>query len=99
MVIWALIVSFVVGAVCAVRLPVLIFTLMVSLVAIVFAAISLHAGTSLASTAIWTLVYAAALEIGYVLAHGLLYFLYIKRSERASRQQPPLDLPSKYSSD
>ncbi len=99
MAIWALIVSFVVGAVCAVRLPILIFTLVVFLVATVFAAINIHAGISVASTAIWTIAYAASLEIGYVLAHALLYFLYIKRSERASRQQSPLDLPSKYSSE
>jgi hypothetical protein len=95
---WALAVSFVVGAICAVRLPVLIFTLIVVFVMIAFAAASMTMGNSVLATALWSLAYAAMLEAGYIFVHGLFYLFYVKRAARGSKR-PSSEIRSKYSSD
>ncbi len=85
---WAIAVAFLVGAVSAVRLPVLIFTLIVALVVAVFAVTSYGLGASIVSSALWGLAYAAALEAGYVFAHCLFYMVYVRRSSREDKQTP-----------
>lgn len=93
----AIALAFLVGAVCAVRLPVLIFTLVVALVVFVFGIINYGIGNPLVSSALWALAYAAALEAGYVFAHCLFYLLYVRRSIRHEKQAPN-EIRSKYTS-
>jgi hypothetical protein len=95
---WAIAVSFVVGAVCAVRLPVLLFTIVVALVVVVFAVTSHSIGNSVGSSALWALAYAAALEAGYVFSHCLFYLAYVRRSSQASKADSS-EMRSKYSAD
>jgi hypothetical protein len=94
----AIAVAFLIGAVCAVRLPVLIFTLIVALVMVVFGAISYSSGYSLGSAALFAVIYAAALEGGYVLAHFVFYLVYVRRASRGDKRRSG-KVTSKYSSE
>ncbi|MBO9196849.1 hypothetical protein J5277_22315 [Rhizobium sp. 16-449-1b] len=94
----AIVIAFIVGAVCAVRLPVLIFTLIVALVVVVFAVTSHGLGDSIGSSVLWGLAYAAALEAGYVFAHCLFYMVYVRRSSREDKQ-PSAKITSRYPSE
>ncbi|SEI00597.1 hypothetical protein SAMN05216228_101560 [Rhizobium tibeticum] len=93
---WALLVSFVIGAVCALRMPILVFTLVVIAVMIACGVASYATGSSFLHAIGWGLIFAAVLEAGYVFTHGVLFFLYARRAnnERTSRK-----VHSKYSAD
>ncbi|MDI7862986.1 hypothetical protein MRS76_13565 [Rhizobiaceae bacterium n13] len=95
---WALAVSFVIGAICAVRMPVLIFTLIVVAVMFVYAGASYSSGTSVVHAIAWGVALAAVLQAGYVFTHVLLYFFYTRRSADAHKRAPQ-DIRSKYSAD
>ncbi|WP_028747161.1 hypothetical protein [Rhizobium mesoamericanum] len=95
---WAIAVSFLVGAICAVRLPVLLFTLIVALIVVVFAVIGHGLGNSFATVAVWAIIYAAALEAGYLFVHWLFYLFYVKRTAQKTKQASP-EIRSKYSAE
>lgn len=95
---WALAVSFIIGAVCGLRMPVLIFTLVVLGVMIVYASISYSAGVPLARAIAWGFVFAAVLEAGNIFTHLLLYVFYTRRADGA-RKRTPQEMQSKYPAD
>ncbi|MDP9811581.1 putative membrane protein [Rhizobium tibeticum] len=93
---WALLVSFVIGAICALRMPILVFTLVVVAVILTCAIASYSTGSTFLHSIGWGLLFAAVLEAGYLFTHGVLYFLYARRGHngRTSRK-----VQSKYSAD
>lgn len=92
---WTVAVSFAVGALCGLRVPVLIFALLVLLVMSVFVIASIGSGHPALTTAMWVFIYGAVLEAGYVLVHGLLYLFYVKG--RAKNKEPSnLKIRSKF---
>ncbi|MDQ0562026.1 putative membrane protein [Rhizobium mesoamericanum] len=66
---WALVVSFLIGAICALRMHVLIFTLIVVAVLIAYTGVSLSTGSSFTHAIAWGFVFASVLEAGYVVIH------------------------------
>jgi hypothetical protein len=95
---WALVISFIIGAICGVRVPVLIFTLIVILVIAVFVATGLGLGYPIFQVFYWSVLLAAVIEAGYAAAHGVLYLFYVNgRSRREKRAA--IAMKSKYSSD
>ncbi len=93
---WALAICFVIGAISALRLPVLIFTLIVLVVMAAYAVFSFSTGSAVLPAVGWSIAFAAALEAGYLFTHGALYFLYVRRaSDRRSAQK----IQSKYTAD
>ncbi len=93
---WAIAVCFVIGAVCALRLPVLIFALIVAVVIAAYFFIGISAGWQVAHTLAWSAVIGVALEAGYLSTHGAFYILYVRsaKRDRAHRQ-----IQSKYKSE
>lgn len=80
---WIIASCFVVGAVCASRIPVLIFALIVLCSSlIVFGASSLAGGTAWSSIGYAVLV-AVVLEAGYVAGHLLLYLYFSRHAGRS----------------
>lgn len=90
---WALTLSFLVGAVCAVRLPVLLFTVIVVIVVVAFA--SFITASSTTETVIWAFIYAGVLEAGYLFVHCLFYLVYVRRAARTNKRSPA-EMTSKY---
>ncbi|KQV70495.1 hypothetical protein ASC90_09460 [Rhizobium sp. Root1220] len=95
---WEFVVAFLVGAACALRMPVLVFTIVVLIVLIAYAAASYTTGSSALSSMIWAFIFAAVLEAGYLVSHGILYLVYVKGAGR-ERKRSSADVSSKYSAD
>jgi uncharacterized protein (DUF2062 family) len=95
---WAIAVSFAIGVICAMRMPVLIFTFVVLVVIIAYAIASCTIGSPFAQSLAWGLAFAAVLEAGYLSGHGILFSLYSRRTERGRRRLWQ-KLHSKYSAD
>lgn len=95
---WAIAVSFLIGVICALRMPVLIFTLTVLIVMIAYAIASYSIGSSLLQSVAWSLAFAVVLEAGYLSGHGILYCLYSQRTE-GGRRRLWQKVHSKYSAD
>lgn len=95
---WALVISFILGAVCALRLPILIFTLVTLVVIFLFAASAIGMGYTVATAAMWAILLTVAIEAGYVAMHGVFYLLYVRKRE-FDRKRTPLEVNSKYSAD
>jgi len=93
---WALALSFLVGAVCAVRLPVLLFTVIVVIVVVAFASF-ISAGSTV-ERVVWAFTHAGALEAGYLFVHCLFYLVYVRRAARVGKR-PAAEMTSKYSPD
>ncbi|CCM78313.1 hypothetical protein [Rhizobium mesoamericanum] len=66
---WALVVSFLIGAICALRMPVLIFTLIVVAVLIAYTGVSLSTGSPFTHAIGWGFIFVSVLEAGYVVIH------------------------------
>lgn len=77
---WSIILAFFVGSICAIRFPIFHFTLVVTIGMIAYGLSCVMSDWSVASAAIWSIVYGAALEIGYVFSHLILFFVYRKVS-------------------
>ncbi|GAC1045786.1 hypothetical protein [Rhizobium sp. No.120] len=75
---WGLIVSFVVGALCALRVPILLFTIIVLVVMVGYALSNIGSDSSALDIAAWSFILAAVLEAGYIFPHLLLYIIYVK---------------------
>ncbi len=93
---WAIAVCFVIGAVCALRLPVLIFALIVAVVIAAYFFIGITAGWELVPTLAWSAVIGVALEAGYLLTHGAFYVLYVRSAKKNRAHQ---QIQSKYNSE
>ncbi|KKX24482.1 hypothetical protein [Rhizobium sp. LC145] len=76
---WALVISFIIGAFCAIRLPILIFTLIVILVVFVFALTGIGLGYSLPTIAFWSFLLVASLEAGCAATHAFFYVMFVRR--------------------
>ena len=95
---WALIISFLIGAVCALRVPVLIFALIVLVVMVAYAGVSYSTGSSLMQAIAWGFVFSVVLEAGYVFTHVLLHSFYTRRASDAEKRSPQ-QAQSKYHAD
>ncbi|MBB3399616.1 MULTISPECIES: hypothetical protein [unclassified Rhizobium] len=95
---WALVISFLIGAVCALRVPVLIFTLIVLVVMIAYAGASYFAGSPVLNAFAWGFVFAVVLEAGYVFAHVVLHAFYARRASDTEKRAPQQAQP-KYPAD
>lgn len=87
---WALLISFVVGALCAARIPVLHFTILVLAVMIAYAFIGTSSGGGVIDRVLSCAAYAVLLEAGYMFSHLLYYLIVaklIKRDNKASKLQ------------
>ena len=76
---WALVISFIIGALCAIRLPILIFTLIVALVVVVFSLTGAALGYSFSTIANWSVLLASALEAGCMATHAFFYVAFVRR--------------------
>jgi uncharacterized membrane protein len=85
---WALAISLLIGAVCALRVPVLIFALLVLAVLAIYAVVSYTTGNTLWYAIGWGIAFAVALEAGYVLTHVLLHAFYARRVDNAEKRAP-----------
>lgn len=94
---WALLISFVIGALCATRIPVLHFTILVSAVMIAYAMIGIASGSAVMDTILWCAAYAVLLEAGYMFSHLAYYMIVVKVTKRDS--QEPSKLHSRTSPD
>ncbi|WP_105426788.1 hypothetical protein [Neorhizobium tomejilense] len=93
---WALVIAFIIGLLCAARLPILIFTLFVLAVVIVLATTAIVLDYSISDTLTWAFLAAVALEAGCVAMNGIFYLLYVRRRVNG-REQSSLGANSKYS--
>ncbi|MBP2561343.1 membrane protein implicated in regulation of membrane protease activity [Neorhizobium galegae] len=93
---WDLVIAFIIGLLCAVRLPILIFTLVVLVVIVVLTVTAIVLGNSLFEALTWAFLVAAALEAGCVAMNGIFYLLYVRRHVN-ERKQSPLEVNSKFS--
>jgi len=85
---WALVVSFLIGAICALRVPVLIFTLIVLVVMIAYAGVSYSTGSPFTHAIAWGFVFAVVLEAGYVFTHVFLHAFYTRLASDAEKRAP-----------
>lgn len=95
MVIWALLLSAAIGALCGIWLHVVVFTLLSVIVAFVFLLSAFMSGLSLSTILIWVLMLSTALSAGYIASHLLRYVLH-SRGQLAKRRHPELNAGSKY---
>lgn len=96
---WAIAVSFLTGVVCALRMPILIFTLIVLIVMIACAIASYSVGSSLLQSIAWALAFAGVLEAGYLSGHGILHCLYSRRRTAVGRRRLWRKIHSRYPAD
>jgi len=93
---WAFAICFVIGAICALRLPILIFTLIVVFVMLGYAIVGVTTGSGILAAIAWAMALATLLEAGYLFTHAILYCVYTRRASgaRSSRK-----IQSKYTAD
>ena len=89
-------ICFILGAVSALRMPILVFTLVVMVVMGAYTIFSVVAGTSFFLALGLSVALASVLEAGYIFTHGVLYLVYVRRANetRAHRK-----IESKYTTD
>lgn len=75
---WGLIISFAVGVLCALRVPILHFTIIVLIVMVGYAIANIGSGNSVLAVIGWSFILAAVLEAGYIFPHVLFYVVYVK---------------------
>lgn len=83
---WGLIISFAVGVLCALRVPILHFTIIVLIVMVGYALANIGSGSSALHILRWSFVLAVVLEAGYIFPHVLLYVVYVKLLGRDIRR-------------
>lgn len=88
---WDYLVWFVIGAICAVRLPILPFTLVVVVGIACYAFTLIGSGNPATTITLWCLFYAASLQAGYFFTHFLLYLIYVKIGGRDRKRRPNAD--------
>lgn len=75
---WGLIISFAVGVLCALRVPILHFTIIVLIVMVGYALANIGSGNSAINIIGWSFILAAVLEAGYIFPHVIFYVVYVK---------------------
>ncbi|MEZ2218587.1 hypothetical protein [Rhizobium sp. RCC_161_2] len=83
---WGLVLSFAVGALCALRVPILHFTIIVLAIMVGYAAMQIGTGSSVTDILLWSALLAVVLEAGYVFPHLLFYVVYVKLLGRDRRR-------------
>ncbi|WP_105431318.1 hypothetical protein [Neorhizobium sp. T6_25] len=92
---WVLVIAFIIGLLCAARLPILIFTLFVLAVVIVLATTAIVLDYSISDAVTLAFLVAVALEAGCVAMNGIFYLLYVRRRVN-ERERSSLGANSKY---
>ncbi|CDZ40587.1 Hypothetical protein NGAL_HAMBI1145_54560 [Neorhizobium galegae bv. officinalis] len=92
---WVLVIAFIIGLLCAARLPILIFTLFVLAVVIVLATTAIVLDYSISDALTWAFLVTVALEAGCVAMNGIFYLLYVRRRVNG-RERSSLGANSKY---
>ncbi|MGV1760061.1 hypothetical protein [Rhizobium sp. P44RR-XXIV] len=85
---WGLIISFAVGVLCALRVPILHFTIIVLIVMVGYSLANIGSANSTLDNIGWSFVLAAVLEAGYIFPHVLLYLVYVKILGRDLNRSP-----------
>lgn len=80
----ALILAVIIGAVCAVRLHVAVFSVVLFVLIAGSVCASVVAGYGLVESFVWAAMYAIALEAGYVSVYGVLHGIRIRCARRAN---------------
>ena len=75
---WSLFATFFVGAICALRLPIFHFTVFLVVGILIAVLIFIVGGASEFGIIRSVIIYAVALELGYVFANYSLYLIYTK---------------------
>ncbi|EJK86703.1 hypothetical protein MOV66_06210 [Agrobacterium sp. SHOUNA12C] len=83
---WGLVLSFAVGALCALRVPILHFTILVLAIMVGYAVMNIGTASSAIEVFSWTALLAVILEAGYVFPHLLFYVVYVKLLGRDRRR-------------
>jgi uncharacterized protein YqgC (DUF456 family) len=79
---WGLLVSFLIGALCAIRLPALHFMLVVIMGISAYALIYQGSYSSNGNLILWCIIYAAMLQVGYVFSNFIFYLIYSRAGSR-----------------
>ncbi|HEY0122522.1 MAG TPA: hypothetical protein VGC14_12320 [Rhizobium sp.] len=87
---WGLVLSFVVGALCALRVPILHFTIVVLAIMVGYAVMNIGTGSSVTEICAWSALLAVVLEAGYLFPHLLFYVVYVKLLGRDRRRSPEI---------
>lgn len=93
---WSFLVWILVGMVCAIRVPILHFTLVVIAGVCVYAVVFQSSYVSAGQLLVWCLIYGALLQFGYVCTHCIFYLTYIRtavKERRSSSQKSVRILP------
>jgi len=85
---WGLFLSFAVGVLCALRVPILHFTIIVVLIIAGYVMANIGSGRSAAELASWSAILAVVLEAGYLFPHLLFYLVYVKLLGRDRSRLP-----------
>lgn len=76
--IWALILSTAIGALCGIWLHVVVFTIIAVLVAVVFLTTAAMSGLPILTAISWSLMFSATLGFGYIASHLLRYVVSVR---------------------
>lgn len=85
---WGLVLSFAVGALCALRVPILHFTIIVVAIMVGYAVMNIGTSSSVTEILAWSMLLAIVLEAGYVFPHLLFYLVYVKLLGRDRPRSP-----------
>jgi uncharacterized membrane protein len=96
--VWAVILSLIVGAVCAVWLPILIYTIAAAVLVIGCTVAGFIAGLGAMEIAGRAFFLTLALASGCIAAHVGLYLVYVRR-KATSEKRNEVEIGSKYLSD
>ncbi len=94
---WAVPACVVIGAISAVRIPLLVFTVGVFVAIALVAVFGLGSGRSTTDIALMAASMATLLEGGYLAGHAILHLIYGR--ERPRRRQPVEKIQSKFRAD
>jgi uncharacterized protein YqgC (DUF456 family) len=95
---WGLLVSFLIGVICAIRLPILHFTLVV-IIGVCIYGFAYHASyASNTQLLLWCIAYGGVLQLGYVFSNCIFYLVYVRTGARKRRNFTSA-MRSKYSPD
>lgn len=86
---WSFLVWILVGMLCAIRLPILHFTLVVIAGVCVYAVLFHSSYDSAGQLLVWCLIYGALLQFGYVCSHCIFYLMYIRTAAKERRLSRP----------
>ena len=95
---WALPICFAIGALCALKIPVLHFAIVVMAVMAVYTIACVLSGGPVVASLLWMVLFAVSLEAGYVFDH-LIAYLTATRVTKQEVKTSASKLRSRYSPD